>query len=423
MKTRMRVGCLLFGALTILGIQNAWSQQNDRKLGVFIDCGGEDCDLDHIRQKVTFINYVYERKDADVHILVTSQSSATGKENQLRFIGLKEYANKDQVLKFLVHSTDTETQHREQFLQLLTLGLMRYISETPLAQKVTISVDDSGLAQGPARDPWDSWIISTSVYGYVSGEESFAYHMFDSWINGNRTTEQWKFNLGTGVNRREAKYKLGDGSTTNNAQSSFYYNGRVIKSLGAHWGVGGGVIGERDTFHNLEPSLQMSAAVEHNLFPYGESSDRSFTILYFAGAAMLNYGEETTFEKFEETRFTEGLQVEFKKKRTWGDSSVSAQFSHFGYSDQYRVIVGSENTWRVVKGLTVNLSGNAKRVNDQLYLPKGDISDEDVLVRRRAQKTGFEYSLHVGVTFTFGSIYNNTVNARLASAKFFSKIF
>lgn len=423
MKIKARVGGLLFGILLAVSVQSVWAQQNNRKLDIFIDCGGEDCDLDHIRQKVTFVNYVHERKDADVHILVTSQATATGKENQLRFIGLRDYASKDQVLKLMLNSTDTDSEQREQFLRVLTLGLMRYVSETSLARNVKIVVEDNSPERSLSRDPWNSWIMYTSVFGYVSGEESFSYKMFRGSVTGSRVTEQWKFILGVDGNRREAKYKFDDDLTTANAQMGYGYNGRVIKSLGEHWGVGGGVIGERDTYYNLRPSLRTSLAVEHNFFPYGESSERSFSVLYFAGVTTLNYDEETIFGKLRESRFTEGVQVEFKKKRAWGDSSVSSQFSHFGYSDQYRIIVGSENTLRIAKGLTLNISADAERVNDQLYLPKGDLSNEDVLIRRRARKTGFEYSLNIGVSFTFGSIYNNTVNTRLASAKFFSTIF
>ncbi len=51
-------------------------------------------------------------------------------------------------------------------------------------------------------------------------------------------------------------------------------------------------------------------------------------------------------------------------------------------------------------------------VHDQLYLPAGNASLEDVLLRRRKMATGYELRLQVGFEFTFGSIYNNVVNER-----------
>lgn len=53
---------------------------------VFIDCGM--CDIDHIRTEITFVNYVRDRKEADIHVLVTSlRTGAGGREYTLAFIG------------------------------------------------------------------------------------------------------------------------------------------------------------------------------------------------------------------------------------------------------------------------------------------------------------------------------------------------
>ena len=51
-------------------------------------------------------------------------------------------------------------------------------------------------------------------------------------------------------------------------------------------------------------------------------------------------------------------------------------------------------------------------VHDQMYLPKGNASLEDVLLRRRKMATDYEIRIEFGIQFTFGSIYNNVVNER-----------
>jgi hypothetical protein len=53
------------------------------------------------------------------------------------------------------------------------------------------------------------------------------------------------------------------------------------------------------------------------------------------------------------------------------------------------------------------------RVNDQLYLARGDATEAEVLTRQRALATAFRLNGSVGLTFTFGSIYNSIVNPRL----------
>jgi hypothetical protein len=52
-------------------------------------------------------------------------------------------------------------------------------------------------------------------------------------------------------------------------------------------------------------------------------------------------------------------------------------------------------------------------VHDQLYLARGDATEEEVLTRQRSLATAFRLNGSVGLTFTFGSIYNSIVNPRL----------
>ncbi|MFH1686770.1 MAG: hypothetical protein ABIE70_04525 [bacterium] len=46
---------------------------------------------------------------------------------------------------------------------------------------------------------------------------------------------------------------------------------------------------------------------------------------------------------------------------------------------------------------------------------KGEASDEDVLLRRHELATSYDYYMSVGISYTFGSIYNDVVNARFGN--------
>ena len=74
---------------------------------------------------------------------------------------------------------------------------------------------------------------------------------------------------------------------------------------------------------------------------------------------------------------------------------------------------------RVFQGFSVELGGGYNWIRDQLYLPKESSNQVDVLLRRRALLTGFEYNLRLGVNYTFGSIFNNVVNPRFGGSDFF----
>jgi DNA-binding transcriptional LysR family regulator len=47
-------------------------------LFVFNDCNARNCDFDHFRREITWINWVRDREDSDVHMLVTAQQTGGG---------------------------------------------------------------------------------------------------------------------------------------------------------------------------------------------------------------------------------------------------------------------------------------------------------------------------------------------------------
>jgi hypothetical protein len=67
---------------------------------------------------------------------------------------------------------------------------------------------------------------------------------------------------------------------------------------------------------------------------------------------------------------------------------------------------------RIVKGLSLFLNLEAARINNQLNLRKGELSEAERLLRLKEQATGYAIETGIGFTYTFGSIYNNVVNPR-----------
>jgi hypothetical protein len=107
------------------------------------------------------------------------------------------------------------------------------------------------------------------------------------------------------------------------------------------------------------------------------------------------------------------LLTRYAVTQPWGEVSAAASFSQFlDHPDQYRAEFFGNLEFRVTRGLAVEFSGEYSRVRDQRFLPKGGISDEEVLLERRALATGYEYELEIGFSYTFGSIFNNVVNPR-----------
>ncbi|MBA2671194.1 MAG: hypothetical protein H0U67_12545, partial [Gemmatimonadetes bacterium] len=68
---------LLVGSVFLPNV--SWSQTPESAtqdaLRIFLDCNGPGCDFDFFRTEITFVDYVRDRADADVHVLVTTQGT------------------------------------------------------------------------------------------------------------------------------------------------------------------------------------------------------------------------------------------------------------------------------------------------------------------------------------------------------------
>ena len=125
----------------------------------------------------------------------------------------------------------------------------------------------------------------------------------------------------------------------------------------------------------------------------------------------------TIFDKTEETLADQGVIASLDLNQPWGEAGFDIEASHFlNDTSKYRVTFRGNIEWRIVRGLSLDIFGDLALVRDQIFLPKGGTTDEEVLLERRALETDFRYFLGVGISYTFGSIFNNIVNPRFTGS-------
>jgi hypothetical protein len=74
--------------------------------------------------------------------------------------------------------------------------------------------------------------------------------------------------------------------------------------------------------------------------------------------------------------------------------------------------------FRIFKGLSLEISGRYDHIRNQLSLPVGEASPDEVLLARKELATGYDYSVSVGFRYTFGSVYSNVVNPQFGRTRF-----
>jgi hypothetical protein len=397
------------------------SQDMARRIKVFIDCSGFwDCDSDYFRENLTFVDHVRDRAVADVHVLITGQSTgAGGQEATLGFIGRGAFDRVNDTLRVAWPPNSVSDTIRQILVAKIKLGLMRYVahSETADSMKIAVGASPALAPQAPTHDPWDHWVFRLRFSGNMNGEASSSYESFSGGLSANRVTEAWKVSISGSASYRESSYDLGDPEPYVSISRDSSLNSLVVKSLTGHWSAGVRASIGSATYTNKKLYATAAPALEYNLFPYSESTRRSLLFQYSIGVSSYQYSEVTLYDKTSETLPNHSFLVDVEARQPWGQVSGSVDFSQYlSQPDKYRIQSFGMVELRLKKGLSLNVGGGGSWIRDQIYLPKGDATTEEILVRQRQLKTSYSYSVYFGVSYTFGSIFNNIVNPRFGSS-------
>ena len=391
---------------------------------VFLDCGR--CDEDYIRKEVTFVDYVRNREDADVHVLVTVQETGGGGAQwTLKFIGLGTFQNSDQTLTYNSPATATADEVRRGFAEVFKLGLVRYAATTPMADRLRVTftkLEGDAAAAANRKDPWNYWVYRIGFNGDVNGEESSRGRSFRGSFSANRTTDAWRLSFNTSANYRDSEFKLeeaGEKSTILSVNRNMDVSGTVVKSLTQHWSLGFLASANSQTFRNFVIKTRVASGVEYNFFPYSESTRRMLTFQYTVGHDYLRYREITIFEKLREQLLDHRGEVGLSMRQPWGSATAQMSFTQYLTNpSKYSLGIFGFGEIRIVKGLSANFFGQYSRTRDQIYLPRGQASTEEILLRQRQLLTGYQYFFDFGISYSFGSIFNNIVNPRFGGGGF-----
>jgi hypothetical protein len=383
---------------------------------VYIDCG--DCDIEYIKNEIIFVNYVRDRNEAQVHVLITTQRTGSGGyEYTLTFIGQNGFADVKDLQKYFTSSTDTDDEVRRGLVKALKLGLMSFVGRTPIADRIAVGYEPPPAA-GPVRDPWNWWVFSLASSGSLSGQKTYWRNRFGGDFSANRVTEKTKLQLSFDYSTSHQQFVIEEEDrTVSGTSESWASNGLFVRSLGNHWSAGVYVETNSSYYSNILFSLAVAPAVEYDFFPYAQSTRRQLRALYRLAWKPVNYRETTQFGVLHETLWMQSLSLTLELREKWG--TVSASVSGVNYLDhftKYHVDTFGTVSFNVYKGLNVFVLGGWSLIHDQLSLRLREPTDDEIYLRQVELRTNSNYFFLFGVQFTFGSIFTNVINPRFGSS-------
>ncbi len=377
---------------------------------IFLDCNR--CDFDYLRENITFVNYVRDRKDALVHILVSTQrTGGGGREYTLIFHGQKQYAGKSDTLSFVTEPEETDDSIRRKMAHTIRLGMVRYVAGTSIGEFLSVQFNNP-RKPAEVKDRWNYWVFRTRLRSFANGQKSTNFFNLNGSISASRVTEDWKINISIGTNYSENRFDVSTGTFRSIDRDNWSY-ALIVKSINDHWSIGGFADASSSTRRNVELDVMVSPAIEYNLFPYSESTHRQLRFLYQIGYNGFRYAEETIYDKISDDLLAHQLSVAVEARQTWGSVDMSVRWSQYLNDlakNRLRIRGGIE--LQLFRGFSLQIDGNYEQIRDQLFLPKSSIPDEDILLRRRELETSYRYFTSVGIRYTFGSKFSNVVNPR-----------
>lgn len=413
-KSFERLVLILLCLFPLIAIAQENEEEKETQMRLYIDC---NCDKNFLRQEIKYVGHVRDQAQANIKLFIFDISNGSGgRKYTLNFQGEGYY---EDILGKLTYDTTanmTGDEVRKGLLKKVQSGLLKYVIHSGLADNITYTVNRDGTGEVQEinyTDPWNNWIFEVFGDARLDKESSRKNFSYTLGFESDHVTEKWRIRTDIRVSQANSEY-VQDEETFTSQRFRYSLDGSIVRSLSDHWsaGVFGG--GRHDTFTNLDFRYYFTPALEYNIFPYKEVLRREITLAYKIGYFHNDYIEATIFDKLNEGVFNHSLDFQVRYRQPWGSVYTRLRGSTFlNDFSKNRVQFNGNLSVRLLKGLSVRFSGRFELIRDQINLPAGDASIEDVLLQQKQIATDFETGFRIGLSYTFGSAFNNIINTRL----------
>ena len=392
---------LLFVPLVFFGQNN--------KLKAYLDCR---CDQNYLKQQTSFLDHVRDQNLADIEIFILDVRNPTGTRSfEIKIDGNNEYQEISSSVLVSGYANDTSSTLRDKLLNKLKLALVPFLDKANYNLNVDVSSNFDDLTVND--DKWKNWVFELSGSYNDDKEETRKTNRYELEFEVDKLTPDWRIGMEIKRNESKGKYFSNDDVYTSSRKTTSF-SGRVVKSVSDHFSAGVFLGAYQNTYENIDLNRYIAPAIEYSFYPYRDVLSKEITLAYRIGVGKRNYIEKTIYgyEKQKLSSQTLSLNIRFRQK--WGNISSylnATQFLNDGTKKRFSL--RSDLDLRVFEGLAVRFSGNINLIREQYSLAAVSNSIEELLLQQRQIATDYKTNFSVGLSYTFGSIYNSVINTRL----------
>ena len=400
--------------IIILNFSFSLKGQNEL-IKLYIKC--DRCDNDFLKKEINYVDHVREQGLADIQLFIYRNRNANnGNRYTLDYIGSNQFSDNNISLTLDTNPKMTRDETRNSLKKRIELGLVHYLMKTNIADNILISLDsliDNDISNESSSDKWKNWVFQSAGEANFENETSRKQSNVEIQFDADKVTDKIKIQLDLYFERSNNKYENDDNTYISKRNRKELYF-KTVWSINDKWSTGfmSGLGG--DTYQNIDYRHWIFPTIEYSFFPYSEFVRREVVINYGIGYGYRKYIEETIYNKLEENVYVHQLGFEIRFRQPWGEINTHLSGKSFlqdPSKNSFRL-----DSWfsvRIFQGLSIRLGGELELIRDQLSLPKGNASIEDLLLQQKEIATDFYSEIRIGLSYTFGSAFNNYLNSRL----------
>ncbi len=425
-RARATAAALLCVAVVPVLPLRAQSSRSPEPVRAFFNCLADACAVIVPTEDVPFVQWVRERADAAVSVLVTQQVAGGGGAAVTVVAAASGGAGtgatttdaRADTLVFTIPPGAPASAVRADLARWIRIALLRIVA-TRSGDGLDVSYAPLGVAESvDHRDPWHSWTITVGGSALVDDQQQSSLNAASLGVVATRITPEWKISVGGGFAITTTRTTLADSSEYRTTSRADNIAALVVRSIDDHWSVGARAGTTHSDFLNEERVWRIAAALEYDFYPYTVATHRQFTVRYQLGANDYRYADTTVFGLLHERRPHQSVVLAYGTQSLWG--SIDSDLTWSSFLDRpsfYAVLLEVTANLTIARGLALTMTGTASRVNDQIYLRRAGLTNNEILAQQRAVATTYRATLAVGLTYTFGSIYSSVVNPRFAGTR------
>ena len=381
---------------------------------LFIKC--DRCDDTYIRKEINYVDHVRDQALANIQLFIYRNRNANnGNRYTLDFIGNEFFSDKNISLQVDTNPKMTRDEIRSSLKNKIELGLVYYLIETDISNKIRISYDSAILSDEieSSSDKWNNWVFQSAGDANFENETSRKKSNINLQFDADKVTDKIKLQFDLDFERSNDIYENDDNIFTSRRNRKSF-SMKSVWSLNEKWSAGFSGGASSDTYQNIDFRYHILPAIEYSFFPYNEFVRREMVINYRIGYGYRNYIEKTIYDKLKEDVYVHFVGFETRFRQPWGEINTNLSGKSFLQDpEKYSLRFDSWFSIRVFEGLSVRLGGELELIRDQLSLPMRNVSIEDLLLQQKEIATDFFTEFRIGLSYTFGSAYNNYLNSRL----------